>query len=421
MSLAALERLDTRRRRRLLEAIPVARQNAIDGARDVTVSEVLARAARRRRYELRDTMQHLTARDRLKGCGRKRVTPEVQVKLGTRGAGYAGLSYCESIWSCPTCSAVIRSQRADEIQRAVASHITGGGGALFITMTLPHGKKDPLRGLLKQVTQGWGKIMNRRSGRDWRDRLGLLGYIRAVEVTHGANGWHPHLHLLVLTETPVLSDTRAAFGAWLTSQWVTYTSDRAWKATGGKWGVDVQDVTGSDGVTKYVAKVQDACGSDRVLGSEISRADLKTGRGRHGKTPFELLSDVTEYRADATLVPDGRHERRIGALWREYEEETAGLSALRWSPGLRDRLDVPEISDAELLASVDLGDDVQTVMRIPAADWHVLVVSGQRGRLLDVVETIGPDAARTFVQDTVLAYLQDWAAAVELAFEDPPD
>lgn len=412
----AAERRELLRRVRLRAHAETARADAIASGREVSVGEVRARAARRARYALRDVAQSITGRERLRGCGRKRIAPEVSLRLGERGAGYAGLMYCESIWACPTCAASIRAHRADEIMEGVGRHIAAGGGGLFITLTVPHGRTDALRGLLRTITQGWGAMMRDRAGRDWKARLGLAGYIRAVEVTHGDAGWHPHLHLLVLTEGPVGDDMRAAFASWLQARWMRYAVDRDWGTTGGKFGVDVQDIVSDDGLAKYVAKVQDGDGLDRVLGSELARGDMKSGRGRGGRTPFELLGDIAVARREPGDV-DGRQERRLVALWREYETETAGLSALRWSVGLRARLGVTDVTDAQVVADLDLGGDAVTIASIAAVDWMVLCRQGARGPLLDVAERQGAQAARDFIAATVLRDLEEWARAIDLSFE----
>lgn len=406
------------RRARIRGAAATARADAAKAGRDVSVSEVLARTRRRARYELRDVAQGIeTTRPRLAGCGRKRIAPEVALRLGDRGAGYLGLEHCESIWACPVCAAAIRSVRANEIQDGAARHLAAGGGGLFITLTLPHGRKDKLRGLLAQVTQGWGKMLDRRAGREWKARLGLVGYIRAVEITHGGNGWHPHLHLLALTEAPVGDDTRDAFTAWLQAAWMGYASDRNWKGTAGEFGADVQDIVASDGLAKYVAKVQDGDGIDRVMGAELARADLKGSRAAASRTPFELLADIATLRRDGT-DPDGRQARAKAALFAEFVAETSGLSALRWSKGLRDRLGVAEVSDAAIIATEDLGDNTRTVVSIPAVEWMVLCRQGARGELLDVTEREGAGGAAAFIRSVVLWDLEEWARCTDLAFGD---
>ncbi|HET9117074.1 MAG TPA: hypothetical protein VFN75_03190 [Pseudonocardiaceae bacterium] len=35
-------------------------------------------------------------------------------------------------------------------------------------------------------------ISRQRAYKAWREGVGLVGNITALEVTHGVNGWHPH-------------------------------------------------------------------------------------------------------------------------------------------------------------------------------------------------------------------------------------
>ena len=43
-----------------------------------------------------------------------------------------------------------------------------------------------------------------------RQVVGADGSIRALEVTHGQAGWHPHVHVLLLTSAPLADWQRAA-------------------------------------------------------------------------------------------------------------------------------------------------------------------------------------------------------------------
>jgi hypothetical protein len=46
-----------------------------------------------------------------------------------------------------------------------------------------------------------------------RSDIGFVGTIRTVEVTYGRNGWHPHVHAVVLNERPLEVDQEAARSA----------------------------------------------------------------------------------------------------------------------------------------------------------------------------------------------------------------
>ena len=49
--------------------------------------------------------------------------------------------------------------------------------------------------------------------------MGKIGHIKALEVTHGRNGWHPHYHILIFTkqELPKDYDTAPLLELWQNS------------------------------------------------------------------------------------------------------------------------------------------------------------------------------------------------------------
>ena len=85
---------DERRRARLRHHMAQARCEAIASGHDVAVAAVAGRSRRRARHRMREVAQVVTKRDRLAGCGRRRIAPTVQLRVGSRGAGYAGVMTC---------------------------------------------------------------------------------------------------------------------------------------------------------------------------------------------------------------------------------------------------------------------------------------------------------------------------------------
>ncbi|MBW5466256.1 hypothetical protein GOY11_35350, partial [Pseudomonas aeruginosa] len=54
--------------------------------------------------------------------------------------------------------------------------------------------------LLVQIRNAWRRTTTGRAGKDFRKLLSIKGTIRALEVTHGQNVFHPHLHVLLFLE-----------------------------------------------------------------------------------------------------------------------------------------------------------------------------------------------------------------------------
>lgn len=208
--------------------------------------EQLARERERDRWSRRAWLRKNTAFRQVSGCGVRLHDPELGAVNGLTSSGTVvrlGYTTCGRIWLCPVCEAKIRSRRADQIQDVIRQHIRAGGSAYFVTFTVRHFAMHALASLLAAMmgfrcevakADGKDRCAKRRgctecqagtwrmllSGRQWaggrglpghRERCGVVGFIRATEITYGLkSGFHPHLHLVVLTgaafDVDVLTD-----------------------------------------------------------------------------------------------------------------------------------------------------------------------------------------------------------------------
>jgi hypothetical protein len=328
------------------------------------------------RHSQREVLWSESRIERVRKCGRVPVSPGgfVTIKDNAGVAHYAGLATCGSIWACPVCSAKIRNHRSVEISTGAANWDRAGSAVYMITLTMPHDFGMPLAKLIPVIADSFRAI---KQGRAWvrlRDSLGVVGTIRSMEVTHGANGWHPHLHVLFFLE----GDPDAAKLADLAIH-VRRTWARAITASGFRvpnaHGVDIQRCYSAAEAGQYIAKTQDG----RSPGNELARGDLKSGR-RGGRTPFEILDDFR-----------WTGDRRDLELWHEYERATKGHQAISWSQHLREKLDlVAEAKDEEVAAAEVGGVDVAM---IAVYQWkRIVAVPGLSGWLLDLAEQGGIDA-----------------------------
>ena len=329
---------------------------------------------RRARYKLRSALVQVTTVDRCRRCGVDILGGAVVIKKKGDVAHFANLESCGRIWLCAVCSAKIRARRGDEIAEAVGRWITQGHAAYFATATLSHDQGDALQVSLDVLGKSWRSLLSGKSYQEEKQRYGLVGNIKTVEITYGRNGWHPHIHAILLADEwiDLASGEMAAWFARLDARWARALVRHGW--TPGKYTVrfTLYPVTVSPGaLAGYVTKVQDG-----GLGHEMT-SDLKHGR-LSSRTPMQILADF----ATDGLVADLD-------LWHEYEIATEGRSAIRWSKGLRDVLlpDVEEQTDEEIAAEDVGGDEIAALLphvwnritRIPGADAAVLDAVEQDG------------------------------------------
>lgn len=327
------------------------------------------------RYDGLQALWKLSTLRRVRMCRRVRSgDAPVTVVVNGDVAHLKGLQTCGSVHACPVCGPAIRARRATEIEAGTSRHLEGGG-AEFVTLTMPHDQGDELEDLWAAVSLAWKRVL---SGRGWiedRDSFGVVGTIRAVELTYGENGWHVHLHVLVLTEWCLDEAQRRQLRRRISDRWSSSIVASGYRAPADYCGVTISAVTGARAVAEYTSKVFDEVGRPRALGNELTRHDLKEGR-RKGRNPFKILADFLESGESAELD-----------LWHTYEAVSVGKKSLAWSKGLKALLLVQEESDEEIAAEVVGGADV---FELTDPEWaRVAVQRGGPAGLLLAVELGG--------------------------------
>jgi hypothetical protein len=230
--------------------------------------------------------------------------------------------------------------------------LASGGGVEFVTHTLPHDEGDNLTALFSGVTGAWAFVSRDWAVREQRHRGLLIGSVRALEVTHGVSGWHPHLHVLMFMSHPLTPEERCELRRALLRAWVVGVQRQGWRPPSETHGVTVEQVT-TAGVGDYVSKMS----AERVA-NYLVRLVGKGGEGK-GRTPWQILAGAGEL--IATDV----------ALWREYESATRGRRMLTWTKGLKALLAVGE---DELVSEVDAGPEEEWVAELLAFEWELVLL-----------------------------------------------
>jgi len=358
--------------------------------------ESLKRTRRAERYEDRRVLRGISSLERVQKCGK--VTHDEQgaaLVLNGGVAHWSGFVTCGSVWDCPVCNAKIMATRAEWIGHVVAKHMLSGGNAWMNTLTARHKRHHPLAYTFDAVAKSWPKLMG---GTAWagdkrygtigeKDRLGVDGWIRTMEVTYGIrNGWHPHLHTVLLTRDEGAVDLARAMGRWRTT----------WKSQMAKYdlepndqhGVDWQPVTTAEKAGDYIAKVGDG---GKHIGNEMARGDLKKGRFRT-MTYFEILR-YFRLTGDAAAIP----------LIHEYEKATHRRRAITKSKGLAEKYGMePEKTDEEI-AEEEIGGEKKLIVPGDSRKWLVNTPY-MFTHVMELLEVGGMPALIQFFTEMHLAY-----------------
>lgn len=311
---------------------------------------------------------------RTTGCLWSRIGDvQIHKSLEHGTAHYSGLFTCGSVWACPCCAAKIQERRREEIELAMQRAKISGFIAIMPTFTFPHGFGDDLATLLSRQKRAFELLRQTRGYRRVKDALKLKGIIRSLEITHGANGWHPHTHELwfvrVCDESKVRDELaklwqRACISAGLCDE----TDEKQMRAFFEHSVHVMANVTAGD----YLAKQDDS--RRWGMAEEVAKATSKLGRAK-GCHPHEFL----------VRGASGDDRRFL-----EYVKATKGKQQLRWSPGLKEWACVVDKSDEEI--AQESIDRAALICDLSREQWNVVRGNDARAEVLEAAETGGADA-----------------------------
>lgn len=355
-----------------------------------------ARKLRAARFEALRVLWEQSTLPGVRGCRRSAIDRVEGVQVRQRGdaVGLAGLRTCGSVWACPVCSARIQAERRAELVQLVRWASENGFVVAFGTYTLRHRQGQPLVELLDAVQGGYRAVGQARGPRRVRAELGYIGQVRAVEVTFGQNGWHPHLHTVLIFEGPLDGDvTQGDLDRLADAEFSVWQRQAVRRGLGAprreRWELKLISPDEVEAVGEYLGKAvyrppvdaKDA----RAVGFELQAGQTKTGK-RGSRTPWQLLESVVKT-GDADDLD----------LWLEYEQATRGRQALVWSQGLKQRALVSDRTDEEV-AGEEIGSAEDTLFTVP--DWTPFSRDARLiGELLNAVSEGGKLGGLTWCSD----------------------
>jgi hypothetical protein len=235
-------------------------------------------------------------------------------------------------------------------------------------------------------------MTKQRDYKQLKDRFGIVGYAKTLEVTQGKNGWHPHYHLVWFTERPLTDAEREQFDASLYQLWmlnVTKYTDR----TVNHEANHVQKIRTIDAIANYMSK---------SIAFELTHGHTKDGKMPTQRTPFQIANDYTK-----------SFDERDEARWNEYVDAIAGERMITYSRSLSE-LRTPEshATDEEIAemddstAQPDEEGKVVASFDLPNTPWFNLwfYTANEHTKLLEALEKDGETGLKLFIEEVRRRY-----------------
>lgn len=322
--------------------------------------------------------------------GKFRMTGDMKkrgISIGSEGtAHYHGVGACGDVWTCPVCSAKISEGRRREVLYALKENRARGGCAIMVNFTFSHQHNEKLKPMLDNFLKTTSRMKASRTYKNIREGIKQFGSIRALEVTHGENGFHPHIHeIWFLKQVPTKEHLKQIENE-LFALWFDYCKKYNLGLPNKTHGVKVcyKQGDGSDAVGSYLTK----------WGNELTGAMKKDLSKKSGVSMWGLLRRMLAQKKErmknlskySKIIAHHAHywDARDAKIFKEYAKCFAGKRQLFWSNGLKNEFQIHEISDNEISER----QEKIFIRDLSSDEWTAIMWSGMRASVLQVAESM---------------------------------
>jgi hypothetical protein len=314
-------------------------------------------------FILQDQSAKLLPKERVCNCLKRRIDKNknrtVMFNENREKAQWGNLQRCGSIWSCPVCATQITEKRRAEMGQLINFWNDQPDADLkLMTLTFSHGQSEPLKVLLSKLKHAIAMFFASRKFKELSEVCKIKYKVRSLEVTYGSNGWHPHFHILLMTND--VNDLAFSYRDELAKLWMHCCVSKGLKSPSMQHGLDIRDGSYAQ---EYVAKWG--------LDYEMTKGNVKKGR-KESLSPFDLLQ--------LSIEDKEVHGKTPSKLWQEFAISMKGQRQLVWSRGLKKLIGIDEKEDQEVVDETD--DESITLREVDEVTFDLLVRYQKRHEFL---------------------------------------
>lgn len=302
---------------------------------------------------------------------------------------WTGVKTCGSVWCCPVCAPRILRRKGELLQEMIREHRAGGGEVYMLTATIPHQRGHTTHEVAEAVTESFRFLWRGGPADTWKERIGLVGKVRAIDGTFGPNGPHVHIHCLLFTETEISTELEARFLHWAKMRWERKVY--SWR----EFDADGERVLDAFPLNRCLPKDHEPyfgrphrlkalqlqkgekAGhyvSELGLGREATRMDVKVGRTGAHLTPHQVLATYTA----AKEAGDDELQRKMAGWWLSWCQAMHGKRHLTGVKRTAEAVDAQvELFEDDELAEAESEEEDKRVLQVSSGLWtHLRIHCG---------------------------------------------
>lgn len=342
------------------------------------------------RFVLQAAARELLPYSRVQWCLRRflpgRQVVDIVHAPDRQSAYYYGLIRCSKLWECPVCAAKITEQRRIELvelldnQKLTIPLIPENKLLMLprfhlamLTFTLAHHAGESADTVLDRLQGSYSEFTRGRWFQGFKSTYFMRGYLRALEITHGASGWHPHFHVLLFLESQPTDETTMQMEHDARIRWMKVTRKHGGVAdytTGCQLDVGHYEL--------YAAKLA----GDKELRGWTLESEVMKQPVKHGRNGNRTMTDL--------LIAYVGGDIAAGVLWSEAVSALHGRQHLTPSNGLWKLLGRELKSEREQSEDETTAND-RVLASLTWAQWSCVLRHDRRGEVLAVASGGDPD------------------------------
>ena len=306
-----------------------------------------------------------------KNCGKREIpkkqradnSDHVEIGINEGKAHWRKVQKCHNSRYCAVCADSRQAAEFHNLENLKNLCKEKGWTRLMITLTMPHTKAITLSNLLQNFSKGLSRLFSGEAWKTFKVNNDYIGMVRSEEILYGKNGWHPHQHIILVVGKPEAEIDKYGIEQYFQRNWIGLGEEFGW--------VDIND-------GEYLSKFYEH-GVDFLY----EESDHKISEKYFTKSlDYEMTSSTTKNSKVKSetiwgIIQKATKEAAYENLLQEFILAVWGRPAFRWSPGLKDYLDIVE----ELPASG------KAIYAMPAYYFKRLVKNEGTLQILEVIES----------------------------------